>query len=321
MKTILLTNKYPEGPYKIISSCVPDGFRLLMLDEVSQEDLVKKAPEADYILASGRLKIDEPVIKAATKLKMVQRTGVGLDALDLDLLRERNIPLYVNNGVNADSVAEHALLLILSCLRRLPEVLANTKGGQWIKQAQGVRTFELRGKTVGVIGLGNIGQKVAHLLNAFGAQVICHTYPDLTESQQQAWNVKQLPLDEVISQSDIITLHCPLTPDTKELICKGSIEKMKDNVVIVNTARGQLVNEADLLDALNSGKVSFVGLDVFNSEPPIDWAIIKHPHVVSTPHIGGVTYDSFHGMMHDAMANMYHFERGELETIAQNKYL
>lgn len=321
MKTILLTNKYPEGPYKIISSCVPNGFQLLMLDEVSQEDLVRKAPFADYILASGRLKIDRDVISAATKLKMVQRTGVGLDALDLDLLSANGIPLYVNNGVNANSVAEHTLLLILACLRRLPEVVGNTKSGKWIKQAQGVKTYELRGKTVGIIGMGNIGQSVARLLNAFGAHVICHTYPELTIEQEKSMNVKQMPQSDVVANADIISLHCPLTPDTRGFICRETIAKMKKNVIIINTARGPLVNESDLLDSLNNGAVAFAGLDVFSTEPPTNWTLIQHPHVVATPHIGGVTFDSFYDMMRGAMDNMNHFERGEMSIIEDCKLL
>lgn len=319
MSVILLTNKYPSGPREIVESVIPEGFELLMLDEVTQEDLLCKAPKADYILASGRLKINKDVIDAAKNLKMIQRTGVGLDSIDLELLKEREIPLYVNQGVNSESVAEHTILLILACLRRLTEINDNTRAGRWIKQAQGVKTRELKGKTLGIIGMGNIGQKVAKLANAFDANVVCHSYPPLTQDQEREWHVKQIPLKQLLKTSDIISLHCPLVSDTKEIIRKENLDKMKDGVIIVNTARGALINEKDLVEALDNGKVTFAGIDVFPTEPPSESAMPSHPLIIATPHIAGVTYDSFRQMMSQAMDNIYAFEKGDLEYISKSK--
>ena len=153
MKTILLTNKYTGRPLSIVREELPEGFELRFLSEQTEDALLRECAQADYILAGGRLRISREVLEHATSLKMIQRSGVGLDALDLDAMRERSIPLYVNQGVNAESVAEHALLLMLACLRRLPIIDRNTKNGLWKKQEQGVQTAELRGRTVGIIGI------------------------------------------------------------------------------------------------------------------------------------------------------------------------
>ena len=134
MKTILLTNKYGIESYTIIQSVLPEGFQLTMLDEVTQQELESKAWMADYILASGRLKISKTVLSNATKLVMIQRTGVGLNSLDLNAIRIQNIPVYVNHGVNSDSVAEHAIMLILACFKKLTLINIRAKSGVWLKQ-------------------------------------------------------------------------------------------------------------------------------------------------------------------------------------------
>ena len=152
MKRILLTNHYSGTPLDIVKSTLPENFCFAMLEEPTAECLAQSIAHADYILAGGRVRIDENALHHATRLKMIQRSGVGLDSIDLEALRRRGIPLYVNRGVNAQSVAEHALLLMLACLRRLTEIHANTVAGVWKKQEQGVRTFELHGKTVGLVG-------------------------------------------------------------------------------------------------------------------------------------------------------------------------
>jgi lactate dehydrogenase-like 2-hydroxyacid dehydrogenase len=318
MKTILLTNKYDTTPYEIIESAVPDGFGLLMLDEVVQQDLENKAPKADYILASGRLNVNEAVLIKATKLKMIQRTGVGLNSLELDAIRDRNIPVYVNQGVNSNSVAEHTIMLILACLKKLPVINNNTKSGIWKKQAQGVLNRELGTQTVGVIGMGNIGQKVAKLLRAFGATVLYHDFNRKSEIEEII-GIRYVSLEELFAASGVITLHCALTDENKGLINRSTIEKMKNGVVIINTARGQLIDEDALVTALASGKVAFVGLDVFNVEPANKTTLLSLKNVIATPHISGVTFDSFCKMMRDAMRNIELFDMGRFEEIEQHR--
>lgn len=317
MKTILLSNKYSKEPLDIVLSALPTNFTLLMLDELSQEELVKKAEVADYILASGRLKIDREVVENATNLKMVQRTGVGLDTLDLTTLKERNIPVYVNSGINAESVAEHTILLILSLLRRLVPINKNIRKGIWKKQEQGVQTRSLRSQTIGIIGMGEIGQCVAKLLKNFGSKVIYYDLHKLDKKKEEELTVEYKDLKGLMNDSDVITLHCPLTATTKHLICEKTISEMKDGVVIINTARGGLIDEKDICFALQHNKVAYAALDVFEEEPVRNKELVSLPNVIATPHIAGITYDSFFQMINAAMRNIELFDNGFLKEIDQ----
>lgn len=322
MKTILLTNHYSEGPYSIVRDELPAGFCLEMLDRNDAESLLAKILEADYLLASGRVRITVQALEQAPKLKMIQRTGVGLDSLDLDAIRARGIPLYVNQGVNARSVAEHTLLLILACLRRLPQIHRNTANGVWKKQAQGVLTSELAGKTVGLIGMGSIGKIVASLLQAFQANVVYSKPRRLPETEEKALGITYLPLKELAANADVVSMHCPMTPETANMINADFLSRMKPGAIFVNTARGGLVDMPALTQALQSGRLSFAGLDVHDQEPVSpDSPILKLENVILTPHIGGITADSFRRMMHDAMRNIECFDQGALEEIEPYRYL
>lgn len=319
MPVILVSNHYEGKPLEIIESVVPNGFSLKMLSSANQKELEKEAGQADYLLVSGRLKINREVIKKATNVKMIQRTGVGLDSLSIDEIKKAHIPIYVNKGVNAVSVAEHTILLMLASLRKLPEIDRNTKAGIWKKQIQGTNTYELRGRTVGIIGMGHIGQRVAEMLKAFNVNVIYHDVFTLDEEMSNKLNVKKVTLDNLLSESDIITLHCPLTEENRNMISENTIAKMKDEVVLINTSRGDLINEEDLASALNSGKVMYAGIDVYSEEPMKNNALLSVDNIIMTPHIGGVTYDSFRSMMKDAMRNIECFEQGRFEEIQEYK--
>ena len=322
MKTILLTNHYSPAPYRILLEELPGGFVLQMLERSDTDNLTEMISEADYLLASGRVRVTSEVLAKAQRLKMIQRTGVGLDSLDLDAIRARCIPLYVNQGVNAQSVAEHTLLLILACLRRLPQIHRTTAAGIWKKQAQGVQTAELAGKTVGLIGLGQIGKTVAGLLAAFRAKVIYYDPFRLPEAEEQTLGLAYLPLQELAARSDVISLHCPMTPETANMVDAAFLEQMQNGAILVNTARGGLVDSSALVEALKTGKLSFAGLDVFDSEPlPPSSPLLGLENVILTPHIAGVTADSFRRMMREAMRNIDCFERGMQEQIAPFRYL
>lgn len=320
MKRILLSNKYVNEPFEIIKTVTPEGFELIMLDEVCQEDLVEKAFQADYILASGRLRISRQVLDRAEKLKMIQRTGVGLDSLDLEEITARKIPLYVNRGVNAKSVAEHAVLLMLACVRKLMIMNENTKSGIWKKQSQGVQTRELGSQTVGIIGMGNIGMQTAAILNAFGAKILYYSRHRMDAENEQKLHSTYVELDELFQKSDIISLHCPLAKETEGLICKESLERMKDGAILINTARGKLIKETDLIEALQRGKISFAALDVYEQEPTDNHTLLTMENVIATPHIGGITYDSFYAMMQDAMRNIAFFEEGKFQEIEKYRF-
>ena len=317
---ILLTNHYEGKPAEIIKSAVPDGFELEMLESVSQQELEGKVKEADYLLVSGRLKINRTVLENATNIKMIQRTGVGLDSIDLEYIRNHDVPFYVNKGVNAQSVAEHTILLMLASLRNLAEINENTKRGIWKKQAQGVCTHELCGKTVGLIGMGAIGRKVAGMLKAFGAEVLYNDVSKMKQEDENALGIKFSTREEIIEKSDIISLHCPLTDDTRHMINDRAVNKMKNGVILINTARGGLIDEAALINGIKNGKIAGAGIDVYEKEPVDNSEVLNLQNVITTPHIGGVTYDSFYQMMYQAMRNIEMFDKGQLQEIEQGRY-
>lgn len=322
MKTILLTNKYAGTPLEIVESVVPDGFRIRFLSSKTQDALIEAVSDADYILAGGRLKINKEVLEKAEKLRMIQRSGVGLDALDLDAMREKGIPLYVNQGVNAESVAEHTLLLMLSCLRRLPIINNNTKNGIWKKQEQGVQTRELKGRVIGIIGMGNIAKALVGLLRPFGVKILYYNLVQMPSEFESQNNMTFVGMDELLASSDIVTIHCALTENTRNLINTETVRQMKDGAILINTARGEIIDPTAVADALKSGKLSYAAFDVHAQEPiPENYPLKDIDNVMLTPHIAGVTADSFRNMMHDAFRNIAAFDREDMETIAPYRYL
>jgi len=316
-KTILLSNHYSDSPLRIVHEELPDGFDVVSLINLSKDELVQKAQYADYILASGRLHIDGEVISAANRLKMVQRTGVGTDTLDFDTLAERRIPVYVNQGVNSASVAEHTILLMLASLRQLSLVDKRLRAGIWEKNETGLKTRDLSGRIVGIIGMGCIGRRVAELLKAFGCNATYYDIKRLQGDGERELGVKFVSLNELLQKSDIITIHCSLNENSKGLIGEQELAIMKTGSIIINTARGSLIDESALYESLNNGHISFAGLDVFSDEPIRKDNPLKNlDNVILTPHIGGITQDSFRHMIMKAMSNIQLFEAGNFKAIS-----
>lgn len=316
---ILLTNYYSDSVLQVVKNLLPEGFNLLSLEEPGKAGVLKMAEEADYLLVGGRTKIDADVFNAAPRLKMVQRSGVGLDSIDLNVLRERGIPLYVNAGVNARSVAEHTVMLILGVLRQVHMADQNTRSGQWVKHDLGIQCHDLYQKTVGLIGLGNIGQCVAKMLKGFDVNVVYTKRTKLPVDVENELEVSFCSLDDLLQRSDIISLHCPLTLDTKELIGERAIGRMKKGVYLVNTARGGLVNEAALIQALANNNIAGAALDVFGIEPlEIGSPLLNGSNLLLTPHMGSVTFETFSLMISSAFKNIKDFDGGELEKIDQH---
>ncbi len=314
---ILHTARYTGIPWDILKRVVPDNFDVKTLDELSYDCLVKEAIEADYFLVSGRLPIDDGVLSAAKHLKMIQRTGVGTEMLDVEAIKRHGIPVYVNAGVNAQSVAEHTLMLILASLKRLPKINKQTHEGIWEKQQIGVTTRELKGKTVALVGMGNIGRLVAGMLQPFGAEVI---YTDVVRQNTETENRLGLTyydsFEAMLPVSDILSFHCPLTPDNTEILNSRTLSLMKQGAVVVNTARGKLINPDDLYEDLKNGHLSAAALDTHYEEPINEgYKLAESDNVILTPHIGGLSYEAFHSMMKGAVENIVAFEEGRLEEI------
>lgn len=321
MLKILHTARYTGIPLDILKASCPDGFVVRTLDEASYEQLLKEVADANYFLVSGRLPIDKAVLDAAPQLKMIQRTGVGTEMLDLEEIQRRGIPVYVNAGVNARSVAEHTLALMLAALKRLPQINAQTHNGVWKKQQQGITTHELYGKTVGLVGMGNIGRLVAAMLQPFGAKV---QYTDVFRQKEEVEAALGLTycdsFEALLPQCNILSFHCPLTKENTEMLNQRTLAMMKEGSIVVNTARGKLINPDDLYEALKSGHVKAAALDTHYEEPVKEnYKLTELDNVVLTPHIGGLSYEAFANMMQEAMNNIQAFEEGRLDEIESKR--
>jgi phosphoglycerate dehydrogenase-like enzyme len=237
-------------------------------------------------------------------------------------MKELNIPLYVNQGVNSRSVAEHTMSLILASLKRLPIVHNDTVNGIWKKQEHGVQSRELYQKTVGIIGMGHIGSILVSLLKGFNCKIIYYDKYRLNSNLEDKLCIKYANLNELFSNSDIVTLHCPLTEETRKMIQQKEFEIMKKNAILINTARGELIDEDALYNALKNGTISFAGLDVFSREPVTsNNKLLTLKNIVLTSHMGGLTYESFSAMMEDAINNIVLFHKGELDRIESKRVI
>ncbi|MBE6324119.1 MAG: hydroxyacid dehydrogenase [Bacteroidales bacterium] len=321
MSKILHTARYTGLPWEILKSVVPDGFSVETLEELSYESLLRQCADADYLLVSGRLPIDAGVLSAAKHLKMIQRTGVGTEMLDVEAIKRHNIPVYVNAGVNARSVAEHTITLILACLKRLPQINQQVHSGVWKKQQTGVTTHELYGKTVALVGMGNIGRTVAAMLKPFGVRIIYTDVFRQNDAVEHDLGITYYPsFEAMLPEADVLSFHCPLTKDNTGMLNGDTLSMLKLGAIVVNTARGKLINPDDLCNAICSGHVSAAGLDTHYEEPISEgYKLTELENVILTPHIGGLSYEAFENMMREAMRNIIAYEDGRMEEIASKK--
>ncbi len=256
---------------------------------ISAEDLLKEAAEYDAIIVRGRTKVTATVIEAATRLRVAGRAGVGVDNIDLNSAKAHGVTVVNSPIATTLAVAELTFGLMLSLIREIPRADAALKAGNWLKKE--LEGIELAGKTLGVIGFGRIGCNVAKFAKAFDMRVVAFD-PLLDNDEITRRGANPATYDELLQQADIITLHIPLTADSRNLINAEAIAKMKDGVRIVCAARGGVIDEEALLQGLESNKIAGVALDVFTAEPPGMTALVEHPRVIGTPHIGAQTAEA-----------------------------
>ncbi|MGD8457641.1 MAG: phosphoglycerate dehydrogenase [Anaerolineales bacterium] len=234
---------------------------------------------------AGLDEIDRVVIQSAPKLRVISRYGVGVDNVDLEAAKDNNVVVTNTPGANTASVAELTVGLILVLVRSIYDAVISTKVGEWPR----CRGVSLEGKTIGLIGFGKIGQEVARKLAGFDCQILAFDIaPDFDTARQ--YHVELVEFDELLKKSDILSLHCSLVSETGNLLNQKSFNKMKDGVYLINTARGELIDEDALLEALNRGKIHGAAVDVFSQQPPDpDNLLLQHPKVITTPHMGSHT--------------------------------
>jgi D-3-phosphoglycerate dehydrogenase len=234
------------------------------------------------LLIRSEIKVTPDIIESAQKLKFIGRAGTGVDNVDKEAATKKGIIVANVPGGNTISAAEHTIGLMLSLARHIPEAYKSLKNKKWDRK--NFIGIELFGKTLGLIGLGRIGTEVAKRLSAFGMKIIAYD-PFANQEIAKNSNIGLKTIDEVFAQADYISIHSPLNDSTRGMINTESIKKMEDGVRIINYARGPIVNEKDLSDAIKSGKVAGAAIDVFAKEPPEDWTIIETNHIVVTPHL------------------------------------
>src|SRR5436190_324206 len=255
----------------------------------SPDDLAAALVDADALLVRSATKVDAQLLDAAPRLRIVARAGTGVDNVDVDAASARGVLVVNAPGANSISVAEHALALMLALARSVPAADRAMKDARWEKK-RFVGT-ELRGKAVGIAGLGRIGQEVAQRARAFGMRVVAHD-PYISTEVASGLGVELLSLDEVCAAADYLTLHLPSTPETRHLFDDRRFARCKAGIRLINTARGELVDEAALRRAIERGIVAAAALDVFEIEPPSDWSLAQLPQVIATPHIAASTEEA-----------------------------
>ena len=259
----------------------------------SKEELLKKnIQEVDCIVVRNKTQLNSSVLLKAKKLKFIGRLGVGLDNIDTNFSKLKNIKVQIATGMNADSVAEYVINCSLSLLRKLPNLNTKTLKGEWPRTT--ISSNELQGKTLGIIGFGLIGRKVANLATAFGVNILAHD-PYLNQNDFEKNIIKLTTLEKIFSMADIISIHLPLSENTLNLINQNSFLKMKNKPLIINSSRGGIINEEDLLDAYFKKHISGFAIDVYQNEPVEKNFLNKikpDMNCILTPHIAGITEES-----------------------------
>jgi D-3-phosphoglycerate dehydrogenase len=278
MKKILVADALnPEAMEKLEAIGSLDVTLKTGMDEAQ---LMETIPGFNAIIVRSATKVTKNVINSATDLELIVRAGIGLDNIDLFAAKEKGIQVRNTPSATTFAVAEHAFGLMLGAVRNHGKANLSLKEHKWEKKLLG--GTELFEKTLGIVGSGRIGLDIARRGIAFGMNIIAFDIIDIKTDL----DVKQVSLDELLAQADIISFHLPLTEKTKHMISDAEFSKMKDGVVIINASRGGIVDEKALLNALEAGKVRTAAIDVFEKEPPDDFSLIDHPNVLATPHIG-----------------------------------
>ncbi len=302
MNKILITPRsLTKGAHPSLQRLKDTGYEVIFSTpgvQPDEQELLRLLPGCVGMLA-GVEPITAKVLKSAKTLKVISRNGVGVSNIDQKAADRLGIKVLVTPGANARGVAELTMGLILALARSIPFGDAALKSRKWSRK----KGSELEGKTLGLIGCGQIGRRVTKLALAFEMQVLAFD-PYKDEQFRPSELFAYRPFDEVIAAADIISLHCPPKDDKSPLIDQPVISKMKKGVYLINTARAELLDENAILNALNSGIVAGLAIDVYLSEPPTDWRLVEHPNVTATAHIGGFTDESVDRAVSMAVENL-----------------
>ena len=290
MLNILITEFIDQGALKILSK----DFNVIYKKDIweNSDYLTKEINKFEGIIVRNKTNLNQSILEKAENLKYIGRLGVGLDNIDTEYCKKNNIFVQPATGMNADSVAEYVISSSLSLLKKTKLINAKTQNGQWPRTS--IATNELKGKILGLIGFGDIAKKVLKLINAFEVTTISFD-PFITSQEMEEHNVKKVTFENILSLADIISIHVPLNNETKYLFDKKTFQKMNNKPIIINSSRGGIINETDILEAYKNNYISGFALDVYEHEP-VNKIFLKNitndMNCILSPHIAGVTEES-----------------------------
>ncbi|MCS0503712.1 2-hydroxyacid dehydrogenase [Ancylobacter mangrovi] len=295
---------------EMIASGIPDDWSLSIAADQSAEEKARALGRADiaFVMAAP---MPASLLREAPKLRFIQKLGAGVDRIDLDFCAAHDITVARLQAGNSIPVAEHTLLLMLAACRRLPYLDRQTRAGGWDKEAARGNSRQIHGRTVGIVGFGAIGKAVARLLSGFGAELLYYDPLRADLGVERELGVAYASLDEITARADILSLHLPLTRDTAKLFDAARIASLKPGAILINCARGGLVDEKALHEALVEGRVYAAGLDAFEAEPPVGNPLLTLDQTVVTPHVAGGTVDNFAPVLARAIGNARRFLHGQ----------
>ncbi len=294
-------------------SALKDCCEVTVYSSTPQQDVAHRIADSELVLVN-RLQITREVIESCPNLVYIGTFGTGFNNIDLIAAKERGITVCNVPSYSSYAVAQHAMALLLAITNQVGQFNSYLKAGSWVLSEQpeiaAVPISELYGKTLGIIGYGNIGEKFAQMAQSFGMKVLA--YKRAPNFAEQTDRLRFVPLEELYAASDVISLHCPLKEETRGMIGQESIQRMKDGVILINTARGQLLNEKDVAQALNDGKISWLGTDVLSKEPPENGhPFLSHPHCIVTPHVGWSAWETRARLIKMVTENVHCFLQGK----------
>jgi len=309
-ETIVVLDAIDETAAQRLRALLPPGFILTHGSDRGDAHLAQIIAEADYAI-SGQVDVSGTVLKAAKRLKLLHKWGVGVDNLDVEAARALGIKVARTTGSNSVPVAEFTIGLMLSALRHIARGHEGLQRGEWATWRLR-EPYLLSGKTVGLIGFGAIGKAVARLLSGFGCKVLYNKPHRLDPAEEESFGVRHAELPDLLARADVVSLHCPLTQATRGLIDREALSSMKSTSVLVNVARGGVVVESDLVWALSNGIIHAAASDVFESEPlPPDSPLLHLDNLTLTPHRAAMAVDCFEPTVRRMFDNIARVSRGE----------
>lgn len=309
MKTVAIVGTFSSVSIEMLEEKLSVNYQCIHLTNLSD---YKKLSNANYVILRGPKMNADVLDKLTGNLKLIQRWGTGYDGIDIKRAGELGILVGITSGINANAVSELTIALILTLYRHIIPLHNKLISGIWDRQLYADKTYEIKGKIVGLVGLGNIGRLVAQKLQVFGAKVIYYDIYRLPLGKEQELNIDFASLIDLFSSSDIVSLHIPSTEDTIGMVNKEMFSIMKPNAVLINTSRGNIVNEKDLYIALRNHQILGAGLDTFSEEPlSSDSPLLSLDNIVVLPHVGGNTFDMNNAMVERVVENIFHIENKE----------